>query len=226
MKKIILIAIFMIMICLLMAAEPIAYLIQSKGNVQLLRDRKSVRFKNGELLFNNDEIKTAKESFAAVKYNDGGAAVRVFPNSVMRVTAVRYDKQQNKNTLLNSGSLYSKISSRIKGSYQVETPNTVASVKGTGYIVRYGADKITYVIVLEGEVLVQNKESGKTIVVGAGNTATSEPNGNIEVNPTGDGEITDNEMSEIDATNQDVPKTLKVPTINPDGTIKYIEISY
>ncbi len=226
MKKVILACLILIVVGVLAAAEPIAYLIQGKGKVQILRDQKIVKFKNGELLFNNDEIRTSGESFAAVKYMDGGAAIKVFPNSVVKITAIKQGKQLNKNTSLQLGSLYSKVNNKIKGNYQVETPSTVASVKGTGFVTKLTADKKTIVIVMEGEVLLQHKESGKSKSVSPGNTGVSDSQGGVDVEKTKINDVSETEMKEIESTNQEAQKTMKIQVTDENGNIKYIEITY
>jgi hypothetical protein len=226
MKQIILTVLLLAFIGAVFAAEPVAYLIQGKGKIQITRDQKLIKFKNGELLYNNDEIKTGSTSFAAIKYVDGGASIKVFPNSVMKVSAVKYNKELSKNTIMTGGNVYSKVNNRIKGKYQVETPTTVASVKGTGFITRIDAQKRTHIIVLEGEVLVQNKISGKSFTVSAGHSAVSGENGEIEVADTAEGEITEQEMGEIEDTNQESQKTIRVQVTDDNGNIKYLDISY
>jgi hypothetical protein len=226
MKKIIFVVLLMAALCLAFAAEPVAYLIQGKGKVQIIRDQKVLKHKNGELLYNNDEVKTSAESFAAIKYVDGGAAVKVFPNSVMKVTAVKFNKELSKNSIMKSGNVYSKVSNRIKGGYQVETPTTVASVKGTGFISKISNGNKTHVIVLEGEVLVQNKISGISKTVSAGFTAISDETGLIELLETAEGTVSEQEMQEIEETNQEAQKTIRVQVTDDNGNIKYIDISY
>ncbi len=225
MKKIFLILFILVTLSCIFAAEPIAYLMQGRGNVQIIRDEKVVKFKNGELLYNNDEIKTGGESFAAIKYVDGGAAIKVFPNSVIRISAVKYNKQLNKNTILQSGNVYSKISTKIKGAYQVETPTTVASVKGTGFVTKIDEDKKTIIIVLEGEVLVQNKDSGQSKSVQPGSTSVSDTDGNVSSGDTQPGEISEADMKEIESINKESEMTIKVQITDDNGNIKYIEIT-
>jgi len=226
MKQIILMCLILFVVGVMFAAEPIAYLIQGKGNLQIMRDQKALKFKNGELLYNNDEIRTSGESFAAIKYMDGGAAIKVFPNSVVKLTATKQGKQLNKNTSLQLGSLYSKVNNKIKGSYQVETPTTVASVKGTGFVSKYTARKETIVIVFEGEVFLQHKESGKSKSVSPGLTGTSDATGNVEVEKTKIEDVSERELREIESTNQETQKTMKIQVTDDSGHIKYIEITY
>jgi len=226
MKKFIIACLVLITFSMLIAAEPVAYFMKSKGTVQIIRDKKPIKFKNGELLYNNDEIKTVGESYAAIKYVDGGATLKVFPNSVIRLSATQQDKHLIKNTTLRSGSVYSKVYNKVKGMYRVETPTTVASVKGTGFVARLGEDGNTYIIVLEGEVLVQNKDSGKSSIVSQGSTGVSYFDGEVTSRLTQEGEVSESEMNEIESVSLETQKNIKVQITDKDGNIKYIDISY
>lgn len=226
MKKWICLALLLASFLALFSAEPIAYLVKSKGSVQLYRNQEAVRFANGELLYDNDEIFTGKDAYAAIKYADGGVTVKIFPNSVVRFSAVKQNKQLNKTTVISVGSVFSQISNKIKGIYQAETPNTVASVKGTEFIIRYNANNVTQVIVLEGEVIVQNKDSGKSKNVAQGYSAESGSDGEVYVRETKVGEVTDAEQKEIESVNQVSPKTIRIQMIDANGNIKYLEITY
>ncbi|HEX7344901.1 MAG TPA: hypothetical protein VF398_11580, partial [bacterium] len=59
-----------------------------------------------------------------------------------------------------------------------------ASVKGTQWWTTVDRAQMTQVIVLEGEVMVENRSSGAVNLVSAGNTATSSPTGGQTVAPT------------------------------------------
>lgn len=226
MKKLIITALILITFSLLLAVEPVALFMKSKGKVEIIRDKKSIKFKSGELLYDKDEIRTGGESYAALKYADGGATLKVFPNSVIMISAVQNDKQLDKNTSVKSGSLYSKIYNKIKGTFRVETPTTVASVKGTGFVTRLDNEGNTHIIVLEGEVLVENKDSGKSDSVTKGSTGTSYFDGEIRTEPTQEGEISEAEMKEIESVSLETQKSMKVQITDQDGNIKYIDITY
>lgn len=226
MKKLIVTALILITLSMLLATEPVAFFMKSKGKVEIVRDRKPIKFKSGELLYDKDEIRTGGESYAALKYADGGATLKVFPNSVIIISAVQKDKQLDKNTSVKSGSLYSKIYSKIKGAFSVETPTTVASVKGTGFVTRLDNEGNTSIIVLEGEVHVENKDSGKSSTVAKGSTGTSYFDGEVRTEPTQEGEISESEMKEIESVSLETQKSMKVQITDKDGNIKYIEITY
>ena len=78
MKKIFLFAIILILTANLLAVESVAIISASKGKVDLRRAAKVIKHKTGDFLQNNDEICTGGESFAAYKYIDGSATVKVF----------------------------------------------------------------------------------------------------------------------------------------------------
>ncbi|HOZ00366.1 MAG TPA: FecR family protein [Candidatus Syntrophosphaera sp.] len=225
-KKLYLVILLGLLITVLTAAESVAYLMQGKGNLQILRASRSIKYKNGELLLNNDEVKTGSEAFAAIKYLDGGAIVKVFPSSIIKLAAKKQGKTLDKNTSLNQGSLYSKVNNKIKGNYQVETPTTVASVKGTGFLTKYTEDRKTIVIVLEGVVEVQHKESGKRTTTNAGFTTVISENGDLDTHPTTEVELSQEERTEINTTDQQDQKTMKIQVIDENGNLKYIEITY
>ncbi len=215
-----------LLISALGAAESVAYLVQSKGNLAILRASKAIKFKNGELLYNNDEVKTGSEAFAAIKYADGGATVKVFANSIIKLAATKKGKALDKNTSLNQGSLYSKVNNKIKGNYQVETPTTVASVKGTGFLVKFTEARQTIIVVLEGEVEVQHKESGRSSITRAGSTTIVSELGEIETRPTVEEDVSEAESTEINTTGQLDEKTMKIQVTDENGNLKYIEITY
>jgi hypothetical protein len=66
----------------LLADSAVAFLAANRGRVELARNNRNLRFRAGEMLQNNDHIKTGNESYAAYKYVDGSSQVRVFANSM------------------------------------------------------------------------------------------------------------------------------------------------
>ncbi len=227
MKKLISVLVFIALtVCLLSAAESIAILLNSTGKITLTRNQKAVKFKKGEMLFNYDVIKSGGESFAAIKYLDGSGTIKVFPNSLIKLSAIKQGKLLDKTASITQGSIYSLVSSKIKGEYKVETPTTVASVKGTGYVVKYTDDNLTIIIVLDGEVLAQHKETGKNVVVKAGFTAVVTEDGTITIRATLPGDLSPAEVQQIEITNQEAPKVMKVQMRDERGNLKYIEITY
>ena len=225
MKKIVLIAIFVTLAFSLMSVEAVAYISASKGKVELTRNTKAQKFKVGDLLQNNDELRTGGESFAAYKFVDDSANIKVFPNSVVKITAKKGGSKLNKSVSVTKGSVLSKVK-KNSGAFQVETPTTVASVRGTGFLTKVSENNLTMIIVTEGEVLVEIKESGETRAVAAGNTAQIDEFGNMAIETSTEEEISDLEQAEIEADQEKEYKTMRIQVLDEQGNVKYIEITY
>ncbi|PKN77743.1 MAG: hypothetical protein CVU48_10615 [Candidatus Cloacimonetes bacterium HGW-Cloacimonetes-1] len=225
MKKIVLLAIFVTLVFSLMSVDAVAYISASKGKVELTRNTKAQKFKVGDLLQNNDEIRTGGESFAAYKFVDDSANIKVFPNSVVKITAMKSGTKLNKSVAVTKGSVLSKVK-KNSGAFQVETPTTVASVRGTGFLTKVSEDQTTMIIVTEGDVIVEIKESGETRSVSAGNTAQIDEFGNVAVEASSPEDINDLEQAEIEADQEPVIKTMRIQVLDEQGNVKYIEITY
>jgi ferric-dicitrate binding protein FerR (iron transport regulator) len=89
---------------------------------------------------------------------------------------------------MDVGELFVKVSKQ-KGSFQVATPTSVASVKGTEFWVMEGTAGTT-IVGLEGLIEVTNKITNQTMNVSAGQTGKSTKAG-ITVETSKEGDIPD-----------------------------------
>ncbi|HNX37837.1 MAG TPA: FecR family protein [Candidatus Cloacimonadota bacterium] len=225
MKRLFIIAIMALTILSLAATGGVAYLSANKGKVDLTRDKKPVKFKSGQMLNNEDVLTTGRESFAAYKYVDGSSTVKVFANSVVKIKAVASGKKLSKTVAISKGSVYSSVK-KNKGSYKVDTPGTVASVKGTGFLTGVSDTDETRYIVLDGIIEIEIKATGEKKDLPAGKTATIDTDGNYtEYNSTED-ELQDIQDLQDEAGMPLELKTMRIPVQNEAGQIKYIEIKY
>lgn len=222
MKKHILILIAILVLSTALMADTVAVLSSSKGKVSLQRTKKNMKFKNGELLKNEDVLRTGAESFAAYKYVDASSHIKLFANSVVTISASKSDDKLSKKVQVGKGNVYSQIKSGT-GPFVVQTPTTVASVKGTEFMTRVGEDGTSTFIVTEGEIELEALGTGQTASVGAGQTGTVGPDGNINVGDTGDDGLTDAELGELEDIEQD---TMIIPYQDKSGNTKYIKINY
>lgn len=226
MKRLLLIALTVVLAASLFAAEDsVALISASKGKVDLRRATKVVPHKTGDFLLNKDEIKTGGESFAAYKYIDGSSTVKVFANSVVRVIASTQNKKLAKKVELDKGSIYTQIKSNT-GPFSVETPTTVASVKGTAFLTEFDEYGQSTFIVTEGELALTILEQKETQSVKAGNTAIIQADGSYEINPSTKDDILKIEQAEIASKQEQENKKMSIPVVGPDGQTKYIEITW
>ena len=217
MKKLI---ITILLLCLgvasLIAAENIALLTAKKGKVDFTRGTKVLRFNTGELLRNNDEIRTGGESFAAYKFVDGSSTVKVFSNSVVKIVANKDGKSLGKKVTLSKGSICTQVNPQT-GTFSVQTPTTVASVKGTGFLSKITLDKQSMFIVTEGTVMLKIFDTTEEKAVEKGNTAIVEADGRFTIRTTTPADLSLMEKEEMDSLRARDNRTMRT---------KYIEITY
>ena len=225
MKKLFLFAIILILAVNLLALDSVAIISASKGKVDLHRATKVIKHKTGDMLQNNDEIRTGGESFAAFKYIDGSATVKIFSHSVVKVLASTSNKKLAKTVKLNKGSVFSQIKSDT-GPFAVQTPTTVASVKGTGFLAEFDEQEQTKFIVTEGELELKILDKTETKSVSAGNTAIVQADGSLEIRPSTEEDIQEIELSELESTREKEIRKMRIPVIDPNGQTRYIEITW
>lgn len=225
MKKIIVITILLALAGMIFAANAVAMLSASKGKVDLSREAKQVKFKTGELLRNNDELRTGGESFAAYKYIDGSSTIKVFSNSLVKIAANKSGKTLSKKVTVNKGSVLTSVKPKT-GSLVVQTPTTVASVKGTEFLTKITDTDQSMFIVTEGEVELKILDQPESKSVPKGKTAIVEEDGTFEIRNSTRDDLSAVEQAELEADGAAEPKTMLIPVIDASGRTKYIEISY
>jgi hypothetical protein len=216
MKK--LITIFFALIIVGLHANNIAFTLKAQGDVSLTRSEEISPVTNGMELLNEDVIETKEDSFAAVKFIDGSSVVKVFPRSLLTIKAtVSEDNKLNKTNYLNSGEMWAKVS-RKTGDFEIDTPTTVVSVKGTRLQVSVDEAGATTVNTFSGVVEMTNKVDGKSAMIAAGENATSTGEGEIEV--------VKGNSAEEDYQDDSEEKSLRINLQNPDGESKTIIINF
>jgi hypothetical protein len=225
MKKLILIVAILSIVALAFAADAVALLSASKGRVNLERASKDIKFKTGELLENKDLIRTGAESFAAYKYVDGSSTIKVFSNSVVSVNATQGTGTLAKRVNVNKGSVLAQVKSGT-GAFTVQTPTTVASVKGTEFFTKVDDLGNSLFVVTDGEVEVKVLSTDETASVPAGKTASISADGEIEVRESTEDDTSAVEKEETQSSQNTQPKQMRVPVLDTTGRTRYIEITY
>ncbi len=221
MKKIIIIFTLILMtLSLVFAQDSVALTLKVKGNVELNRAEKSSEIKTGEILLNNDKLESKEDSYAAIKFVDGSSIVKLFPNSILKIKTEKQGDKLNKKSYLQVGNLWSKVIKKT-GAFEIETPTTVVSVKGTNFLLKVGKSGITELFTLEGKVRITNKKNGKSTVVTAGNKAKSDGK-TLEVSKTEKGDIDKEILQNI----EDEANSIKFEIKDDDGEAKTIKINF
>jgi hypothetical protein len=172
-----------------LGAQPIAVVLKVKGTVGLQKEgqAKGAVMKRGTRLENGDKLVTGKKSYAAVRFIDDASLLRIRSNS--RCT-IRGQKEQNKilkNVFLEVGTILARVTKQ-KGKFEVATPTSVASVKGTEWIIDQILQGGTYFYGLGGVVEITN--SGGVALLHEGETGFVPDEGTAPtIRPTKPGEV-------------------------------------
>jgi len=160
-------------------ADVIARLVKVEGNVYFKRmgmETFSEKAKIGAAILNGDAIKVGETGFGAIIYLDDRTILKIREN-----TKFSFMETQNTRTVdLTHGTLLNNVKSegRTK-SFRIQTPVSVASVKGTQFAAIVSQTGVDQFIGKEGLFEVLNMISGETVSVGPGQKAVSNATGNL-----------------------------------------------
>ncbi len=178
MKKISIIYIlFIVSIC---SAETIGRVMKANGEVLIKpigSGTYSVSVKPGQAVSNGDAIRVGEASFAVVIFLDDKSVVKIRENTDFQFV----ETSNTRSLIIEQGTTLHNVNSKDrKKAYRVETPVSVASVKGTQFSAFHdavaGVDKF---VGKTGNFDVFNTISGMTVNVGAGQKAVSNALGQL-----------------------------------------------
>jgi len=175
----------LILVTIVYSIDSVAYPLKVKGEVDLTRNLESSTLTLEDKLFNGDEVETKSESYAAIQFKDESSIVKLFPNTILNIRTEKEGDKYNKKSLLKMGELWAKVE-KGTGKFEIETSTTVASVKGTNFMIDIAEDGSTELLTFEGEVLFQNKMTGEAVSVPAGQRGIivgSEPINILPIDP-------------------------------------------
>lgn len=209
--------VILIPICVL-NGETIARLVKVEGNVYLKRlgmSTFSERAKTGDPISNGDEVKVGERSFGAIIYIDDRSVIKIRENTKFSFM----DTRNSRTVELEYGTLLNDVKRKDKAkTYRIQTPVSVASVKGTKFAAIVSQNGVDQFICKEGLFEVLNMISGETVNVSEGQKAVSNSSGNLIQAPSSlqeypkDPEIEDTIDSELDEETQqeNIPKQKKI----------------
>ena len=162
--KSILIVILVTLISSFTYAEKVAAVFKIVGQVQVkpLSERKFVPAYVGQMLESGDWIQTSPASSIAILMLDK-SMLKIRENSEMEIRSKRVDaKTQSTDLFLAQGEVWTKVQKQ-RGEFQIATPTSVASVKGTEFFLEHDQEEnLTSLYVVEGVVEFTN-ELGKVL---------------------------------------------------------------
>jgi hypothetical protein len=204
-------------------ANKIAVVTKVKGLVELMPTGIKLfsKLKAGTILADGDKIRTGTSGFAAIIFIDDKSTLKLKGNSEAVITGQRTAASISKKINIDSGTIRATIKKQ-NSSFVIQTPTSVASVKGTDFWLLTDPDKGDQVIGLEGIVSLKNIETGQDVDVVQGMSGISTPDGDIGVEETEASSI----PTDPSDSSEEGPSQFKIYLEGPNGTQKVMVIEY
>ena len=138
----------------------------------------------GTWFSNFDSLRTAAASFLAILFTDDKSMLKMKENTRMTIQGNVSPTQSLRQVRIDLGALRTTINYQDKRKYEIITPVSVASVKGTDFWLTVDPNGTDTFIGLEGSVEILNIESGQSMLLTAGTTIISSWTGTMNINPT------------------------------------------
>ncbi len=198
----------------------IAVTTKAKGDVTFrsLDSRDFNDLKPAVVLNDGDHIQTGNDGFGALVYLDDKSTIKVKENTDFDVLGTRGEEGISKKIKINTGTIKAKIYKGKASGFIIETPTSIATVKGTEFWL-VASSEGDQVFGLEGFVELTNTISGDIVTVGTNETGISLPTGDISVSQTTPEAVpAETEEEEINE--------FEIELEGPDGNKKIMKIRY
>ncbi|MFQ6608484.1 MAG: FecR domain-containing protein [Fidelibacterota bacterium] len=169
------------------AAEEVAKVAKAKGQVQIKHqvDTDFSVLRAGQSVFDGDVVKVGGQGFCVVVFLDDKSVLKIRESSQFQFMETANTRTIN----IEFGKVLSDVKKEKTKDFRIETPVSVASVKGTQFWTvsnQMGFDKFYG---LEGQVEVFNTISGQFQTLGPGQMTLSTATGQLVTSPTSPEEV-------------------------------------
>ncbi|MBH31969.1 MAG: hypothetical protein CMG71_08340 [Candidatus Marinimicrobia bacterium] len=210
----------------LLAQPPasVAVVTKVRGNVEIRKGSSNPVLspvKAGHLLNDKDFIQTGANAFAVLIYLDDKSMVKLKGDTNLEIRGKRVGKGLEKNLEITGGTIRAVVSEQRRGKFNVTSPTSVASVKGTSFWMVSNSQTGDQVYNEEGVVQLTNLTSGDIVDLLANQTGISTTDGGLSVAET----IAANVPIDEDDSGQE-PRELRIRFRDSDGTEKVLIIKY
>jgi len=201
----------------------VALALKVTGDVKLKKagTDKTMPLKFGTVLDDGDWIRTGDDGFVILIFTDDKSQLKLTARTEVTIEGKR-DANSNisKRITLEVGQLLAKVDQQ-KGTLQIATPTSVASVKGTEFWVIVFDDGTTQVVTLQGLVELLNVQSGRIVDVRPGERGESHADGSV-----GNGPAPKDQIPPDPDPGYAPPHSIEVEVQDPDGHTRRITIEY
>lgn len=209
--------------------RPLAIVRRFKPDVQIKHAGQEAwkQAKMAEQLFDKDTLTTAEAGFALVQFMDNSLA-KVKPNSLLIIQGEVISKDNTASRLaVEIGEVFLNVTKRPQNNFEVQTPTSVASVKGTSFLTEVGETGESSFLGFSGSIEVTALESGQKVTVTRNKKAKIDNKGsNIEMESVSDDDLNNEENDLNNLENDAMPKKLLLRFMNDAGQTREVEIEY
>lgn len=200
----------------------IAIATKVKGSVELMPVGKTdySNLKPGTILADGDKVRTGKSGFAAIIFIDDKSTLKLKENSEAVITGQRTAASISKKINMDQGTLRATVNKQ-NIDFVIQTPTSVASVKGTDFWLLSDPTNGDQIIGLEGIVGLVNIESGQEVDVTEGMSGRSTPDGTVESAETDPNSIPDDPSDSDEG-----PSEVRIYLEGPNGEQRVLIIEY
>jgi len=200
----------------------IAVTTKVKGLVEIMPIGKEnfANLKPGTILSDGDKIRTGSSGFTAIIFIDDKSTLKLKENSEAVITGQRSAQSIAKKINMDVGTVRATVNKQ-NSNFVIQTPTSVASVKGTDFWMITDPVDGDVVIGLDGVVTLTNNETGAEVDVTEGTSGSSTPDGDLDIEETEESSIPE------DPTDQDEQQAeIKIYFEGPNGEQKVMIIEY
>ena len=200
----------------------IAVTTKVKGLVEIMPVGKDSfsNLKPGTILADGDKVRTGSSGFTAIIFIDDKSTLKLKENSEAIISGQRSARSIAKKINMDEGTLRATVKKQ-NSNFVIQTPTSVASVKGTDFWMITDPVEGDIVIGLDGVITLTNNETGAEVDVTEGTTGTSTTDGNVGIEETEQSSIPE------DPTDQDEQEyEIKIYFEGPNGEQKVMIIEY
>jgi len=205
-----------------LSANKIAVTTKVKGLVEIMAVGKDdfKDLKPGTILSDGDKLRTGSSGFVAVIFIDDKSTLKLKENSEAVISGQRSSKSIAKKINMDIGTIRATVNKQ-NTDFVIQTPTSVASVKGTDFWMITDPAEGDLIIGLEGIVGLTNNETGEEIDVSEGLSGISTPDGSLGVEETNSTSIPDDPTDDGEEEN-----LIRIYLEGPNGEQKVMIIDY
>ena len=165
------------------SADKIAVTTRKQGAVEIKRaeEQQTSELKKGSFLYNSDLVLTGKDGSALILFLDDKSQLKLKGDTKVTISGSRDLSGISKRVNMDFGVLKVSVAEQRKGAFVIETPTSVASVKGTEFWIISTTDAGDIIISNSGTIELVNSETGEVIIVPVGAIIESTPDGQLNI---------------------------------------------